>query len=158
MAKLTKAQREWRPGMPKKRRSTKAMFASTVLLLEAFVVLFGTLTVFGLRRGEFPPVLIFGVGFTLFLVYVLTCAVVSRPWGVGLGWILQLVLILTGILEPAMFLVGGLFAVAWWYGIRTGIRIDRESAQREREQAAWDAAHPAGSGPDPAPETDARNT
>ena len=37
---------------------------------------------------------------------------------------------------------GGLFAVAWWYGIRTGIRIDREAAQREREQAAWDAAHP----------------
>ena len=56
----------------------------------------------------------------------------SKPWGVALGWILQLVLILTGIVEPAMFLVGGLFAVAWWYGIRTGIRIDREAAQRER--------------------------
>ena len=25
MAKLTKAQREWRPGMPKKRRSTKVI-------------------------------------------------------------------------------------------------------------------------------------
>jgi dihydrofolate synthase/folylpolyglutamate synthase len=36
MAKLTKAQREWQPGMPKKRRSTKVLFASTVLLLEAF--------------------------------------------------------------------------------------------------------------------------
>ena len=142
MAKLTKAQREWRPGMPKKRRSTKVMFASTVLLLEAFVVLFGTLTVFGLRRDEFPPVLIFSVGIALCLVYILTCAVLSRPWGVALGWILQVVLILTGIVEPAMFLVGALFAVAWWYGIRTGIRIDREAGQREREQAEWDAAHP----------------
>lgn len=142
MAKLTKAQREWRPGMPKKRRSTKVMFASTVLLLEAFVVLFGTLTVFGLRRDDFPPVLIFSVGIGLALVYAFTCAVLTKPWGVALGWILQIVLILTGFLEPAMFLVGGLFAVAWWYGIRTGIRIDRESAQREREQAAWDAAHP----------------
>ena len=142
MAKLTKAQREWRPGMPKKRRSTKVMFASTVLVLESFVVLFGTLTVFGLRRDEFPPVLIFSVGITLSLVYALTCAVLTKPWGVALGWILQIVLILTGIVEPAMFVVGGLFAVAWWYGIRTGIRIDRESAQRDREQAAWDAAHP----------------
>lgn len=142
MAKLTKAQREWRPGMPKKRRSTKVMFASTVLVLESFVVLFGTLTVFGLRRDEFPPVLIFAVGITLSLVYALTCAVLTKPWGVALGWILQIVLILAGILEPAMFLVGGLFAVAWWYGIRTGIRIDRETAQRERDQAAWDAAHP----------------
>ncbi|WP_427131022.1 DUF4233 domain-containing protein [Pseudarthrobacter sp. S9] len=148
MARLTKAQHEWRPGMPRKRRSTKVMFASTVLLLEAFVALFGTLAVFGLRRGEFPPVLIFGVGITLSLVLVFTCAVVSKPWGVGLGWILQLVLILCGIVEPTMYVVGALFAVSWWYGIRTGIRLDREAAQRDREQAAWEAAHPAGSQPE----------
>jgi hypothetical protein len=41
-----------------------------------------------------------------------------------------------------MFLVGALFGLAWWYGIRTGIRIDREAVQREREQAEWNAAHP----------------
>jgi hypothetical protein len=141
MAKLTKAQREWRPGMPKKRRSTKVMFASTVLLLEAFVVFFATLAVFGLRRGEFPTALILGIGIALSLVMVCACAVLSKPWGVGLGWILQIVLILTGIVEPMMFLVGALFGLAWWYGIRTGIRIDSESAKREREQAEWDAAH-----------------
>ena len=71
MAKLTKAQREWRPGMPKKRRSTKVMFASTVLLLEAFVAFFATLAVFGLRRDEFPPALILGVGIGLSLVLAL---------------------------------------------------------------------------------------
>jgi hypothetical protein len=141
VAKLTKAQREWRPGMPKKRRSTKVMFASTVLLLEAFVVFFATLAVFGLRRGEFPPALILGVGIALSLVMVFACVVLSKPWGVGLGWILQIVLILTGIIEPTMFLVGALFGLAWWYGIRTGIRIDSESAQREREQAEWNATH-----------------
>lgn len=141
MARLTKAQREWRPGMPKKRRSTKVMFASTVLLLEAFVVFFATLAVFGLRRGELPPALILGTGIALSLVMIFACAVLSRPWGVGLGWILQIVLILTGVVEPMMFLVGALFGLAWWYGIRTGIRIDSESAQREREQAEWNAAH-----------------
>ena len=128
--------------MPKKRRSTKVMFASTVLLLEAFVVFFATLAVFGLRRGELPPALILSVGIGLSVVMVLACAVLSRPWGVGLGWILQIVLILTGLVEPMMFLVGGLFGLAWWYGIRTGIRIDSEAAQREREQAEWNAAHP----------------
>jgi hypothetical protein len=146
MARLTKAQREWRPGMPKKRRSTKIMFASTVLLLEAFVVFFATLAVFGLRRNEVSPVLILSVGIALSIVLVLACAVLSKPWGVGLGWILQLVLILCGFVEPMMFLVGALFALAWWYGIRTGIRIDREAAQRAREQAEWDAAHPHGPG------------
>lgn len=142
MARLTKAQREWRPGMPKKRRSTKVMFASTVLLLEAFVMFFATLAVFGLRRGEFPPALILGVGIALSILMVVACAFLTKPWGVALGWILQLVLVLTGIFEPAMFLVGALFAIAWWYGIRTGIRLDREAAQREREQAEWEAAHP----------------
>ena len=141
MAKLTKAQREWRPGMPRKRRSTKVMFASTVLLLEAFVVFFATLAVFGLKRGEFPPALILGIGIALSIVMILACAVLSRPWGVGLGWILQIVLILTGIVEPMMFLVGALFGLAWWYGIRTGIRIDSEAAKREREQAEWSASH-----------------
>ena len=153
MARLTKAQREWQPGMPKKRRSTKVMFASTVLLLEGFVAFFATLAVFGLRRGEISPVLILSVGIALTLVLVLTCAVLSKPWGVGLGWILQLVLILTGLVEPMMYLVGVLFALAWWYGIRTGIRLDSEAAQREREQAEWEASHPAGSEPEQGRET-----
>lgn len=142
MAKLTKAQRDWRPGMPKKRRSTKVLFASTVLLLEAFVMFFATLVVFGLRRDDFAPALILSVGIGLSVVMIVACAVLTKPWGIGLGWILQLVLILTGIFEPAMFLVGLLFAIAWWYGIRTGIRLDREAAQRARDQAEWDAAHP----------------
>lgn len=141
MAKMTKAQREWRPGMPKKRRSTKVMFASTVLLLEAFVAFFGTLAVFGLRRGEVDPGIILGVGIALTVVLVLGCAVLSKPWGIALGWGLQLVLILTGFAEPTMFIVGILFAICWWYGIRAGMRIDREVAQRDREQAEWSAAH-----------------
>ncbi|MCD4853463.1 DUF4233 domain-containing protein [Arthrobacter sp. AK01] len=141
MAKMTKAQREWRPGMPKKRRSTKVMFASTVLLLEAFVAFFGTLAVFGLKRGQVDPAIILGVGIALTVVLVLACAVLSKPWGIAVGWGLQLVLILTGFAEPTMFIVGILFAICWWYGIRAGMRIDREVAQRDREQAEWDAAH-----------------
>ncbi|WP_284976470.1 DUF4233 domain-containing protein [Arthrobacter sp. efr-133-TYG-104] len=147
MVKMTKAQREWRPGMPKKRRSTKVMFASTVLLLEAFVAFFGTLVVFGLKRGEVSPAIILGVGIALAVVLIAACAVLSRPWGIGVGWILQVVLILTGLAEPTMFVVGILFAICWWYGIRTGIRIDREVAQRDREQAEWTAAHNDGTDP-----------
>jgi hypothetical protein len=148
MVKLTRAQREWRPGMPKKRRSTKVMFASTVLLLEAFVAFFATLVVFGLKRGEVDPALILGTGIGLSVVLVLSCAFLGRPWGIALGWALQVVLILTGIAEPTMYVVGLLFAACWWYGIRTGIRIDRENAQRDREQAEWEAEHGGGpSGP-----------
>jgi hypothetical protein len=143
MARLTKAQREWRPGMPKKRRSVKIMFASTTLLLEAFVVFFGTLAVFGLRRDELPPALILGAGVALSLLLVLTCAVLTRRWGIAVGWILQLVIIASGFLEPAMFLVGLAFALVWLYGLRTGARLDRENAERDRAQAEWEKQHPA---------------
>ena len=43
-----------------------------------------------------------------------------------------------------MFVVGALFAVAWWYALYAGARIDRENAARARAQADWDAAHPEG--------------
>ncbi|MCU1631768.1 MAG: hypothetical protein JWM61_420 [Micrococcaceae bacterium] len=142
MARMTKAQREWRPGMPRKRRSTKILFASTVLLLEAFVVFFATLAVFGLRRDEISPGLILTSGLILSAVLILTCAVLTKPWGVGVGWFLQLVLIAGGFLEPTMFVVGLAFALIWLYGIRQGTRVDRENVERDRVQAAWEKANP----------------
>lgn len=150
MARLTRAQREWRPGMPKKRRSVKVMFASLTLVTEGFVVFFATLVVFGLRGRELGAPLVLTGGFSLVAVFVLACAVVARPWGVWIGWTLQAVLIALGFLEPMMFAVGGILALTWWYGLATGARIDRESAQREREQAEWEAAHPEEAGGAPA--------
>lgn len=142
MARRTKAQREWRPGMPKKRRSTKVMFASTVLLLEAFVVFFATLTVFGLQRDEISPAVILTSGVLLSVALILTCAVLTKTWGIGLGWLLQLAIIATGFLEPAMFVVGLAFTLTWLFGIRQGTRVDRENVERDRLQAEWEKANP----------------
>lgn len=144
MARQTKAQREWRPGMPKKRRSIKVMFASTVLLLEAFVVLFATLVVFGLRSDTIPIGVILGVGLALSAVLSVACAFLTKPYGMLLGWVLQVLILATGIVEPMMFLVGILFALTWLYGIRTGARLDRENAERDRQQAEWEQANPSG--------------
>ncbi|MEV7647536.1 DUF4233 domain-containing protein [Arthrobacter sp. NPDC089319] len=146
MAKLTKAQREWRPDTPKKRRSIKTMFASTVLLLEAFVAFFATLVVFGLYRDEVSPALILSLGIGLSIVLVLCCALLRRPAGYAIGWGLQVLLIATGIVEPVMFVVGLLFALSWWYAVRTGGRLDRENAQRDAEQADWERQHGGQSG------------
>ncbi|MCC9196323.1 DUF4233 domain-containing protein [Arthrobacter sp. zg-Y820] len=145
MAKLTKAQREWRPGMPKKRRSVRIMFASVVLTLEAFLVIFATLAVFGLQRDVLNPAIILSGGLVLSAALIATCAFLSKPAGPVIGWILQLVIIATGFLEPMMFLVGALFAGTWWYALKTGMRLDRENRQRDREQEEWEKAHPEGS-------------
>lgn len=148
MAKLTKAQREWQPNTPKKLRSTKMMFASVVLMLEAFVALFLGLALFGLKDKDATYLLAAGV---LAVLMILACGVIRKTWGVAFGWILQLALIAGGFWEPSMFVVGVLFAVAWWYALYAGARIDRENAARARAQANWDAAHPE----DEKPETSA---
>lgn len=154
MAKLTKAQREWKPNTPKKARSTKLMFASVVLLLEAFVALFLGLALFGLK-GKDPLYLI--VAAVLALLLIVACGVVRKSWGPAFGWALQLALIAGGFWEPSMFVVGILFAVAWWYALYAGAKIDRENAVRAKAQTVWDAAHPQVSTPEvPTPDADAK--
>jgi hypothetical protein len=150
MAKLTRAQREWKPNTPKKLRSTKTMFASVVLMLEAFVVLFLGLGLFGVNGKNGLYLVVTGV---MAVLFILACGVVRKSWGPAFGWILQLALIAGGFWEPSMFVVGVLFAVAWWYALFAGTRIDRESAVRARVQAAWDAEHPDGALPGNAPGT-----
>ncbi|WP_138443488.1 DUF4233 domain-containing protein [Sinomonas susongensis] len=148
MARLTRAQREWRPGMPRQRRSVRVQFASIVLLTEAFVAFFATLAVLGLHASQYGGGgLVLGAGLALVAVLILACAVVKRAWGMALGWVLQLVLIALGFIEPMMFFVGALMALAWWYAIRTGARLDRENLRRDREQAEWERTHPEEGGP-----------
>jgi len=118
------------------------MFGSVILALEAFVVLFAGLAMFGLngRMDGGLPILIASA--VLAVVLVLTCAVVSKPWGVSLGWGLQVLLVLMGILQPMMFIVGAAFLLTWGYAMVKGGAMDRENVQREAEQAAWEAEHP----------------
>lgn len=142
MARQTKAQQQWRPGQPKKVRSVKVMFASTVLSLEAFVVFFATLVAFGLQPYGLPEPVILTAGIVLSLALIACCAFLTKPFGYSAGWALQALIIATGFAVPMMFLVGGLFALSWWYGVRTGARLDRELADREQAQRRWEQEHP----------------
>ncbi|GAA3694996.1 DUF4233 domain-containing protein [Zhihengliuella alba] len=141
MARLTKAQREWRPGMPKKRRSVRIMFASTVLTLEAFVFLFATMSIAGLHGDEYGKPVVWTVGLALAAVSVLTCALLRKPLGFGIGWALQAVLVLAGFLDYYMFFIGALFAVAWWYAVTKGGELDAENRRRDAAQEEWERQH-----------------
>lgn len=140
MAKLTKSQREWRPGMKKKLRSTKVMFASTVLLCEAFLAIFVTLAAFGLKRGE--PAVVLSLGAAVAVLCILTCAILRKSFGYMVGWILQVVFFLCGFILPDMFYLSVLFALCWWYALKKGGEIDVENKRRAAAQDAWDQAHP----------------
>lgn len=142
MAKMTKAQREWRPGQKKKPRSARALFASTVLSLEALLAIFIALAVFGLKRDSIPPALVLSVGAALAVLCLLTCGLLRKPLGYQIGWGIQIVFILTGFLMPSMFILGAAFTATWWYAVTKGRTMDLETARRVKEQEAWEAANP----------------
>ena len=110
-----------------RQRSTSESLLSIVLGLEAVLMFFVTLTAFGLKA--LPPVAAFVGGGALLLLLVLTAGLLRYRWGVWLGWVLQAVLIATGILLPIMFLIGAGFAGLWVYCFIKGRDIDRQRSQ-----------------------------
>jgi MFS family permease len=140
--RFTKKQLAWRPNTLKPRRSTRVMFASVLLTLQALALVFAGLAMFGLRgrfHGGVPALVLCLI---LAVVMILACAFVKKPWGIGLGWVLQVLTLALGILEPAMYLVGVAFLAMWAYCIIKGGQMDRIDDQREREQRQWEASHP----------------
>ncbi|MGD6978616.1 MULTISPECIES: DUF4233 domain-containing protein [Citricoccus] len=141
-ARETRAQREWKPGQVKKARSIRATFTSSVLVLEALVLVLFGLALFGVHRGEPQAGWILGVSLVLAVVAILTCALVRKPVGIWIGWGLQVVLLLGVFLEYTMVIIGVGFGLAWWYAVTKGGQIDRENRRRAEAEARWRAEHP----------------
>lgn len=136
----TKSQKAWQPGQKKPRRSIRVMFTSTVLLGEAFVIAFFGLMLYGLHQDDGGLWYLLG-SLILAVVAAGTSRLVKKPVGIVIGWIIQVLLIASGFLEPFGFLVGVAFAVAWWYAVVKGKQIDQENAQRDKQQEAWEREH-----------------
>ncbi len=117
-------------------RSARLVFCTTVLALEAFVVLFASLVAFGLDLAE--PAVVWTVGGIAAVVFLLLAGLVRYRAGLVLGSVMQVALIASGLVIPMMFFVGGIFAVIWIVALRLGRRIDVERA--ERAHAGRDAA------------------
>lgn len=114
-------------------RSARRQFASTVLVLEGFVVLFAALVAFGVRAA--PPELVWGVGGSLALSLVLMSGMLRHPVGYVVGSVLQVAVLACGFVVPMMFGVGGVFVLMWVVALRLGARIDRERAERAAQEA-----------------------
>ena len=119
-------------------RSARRQFTATMLVLEAFVVLFATLVAYGLRTGPAGPV--WALGGALAFSLVLAAGVQGRPGGLVVGSVLQVPVLLGGLLlppvaAPVMVVVGVVFVGLWIASIRLGSRIDRERAERVERAA-----------------------
>jgi hypothetical protein len=117
-----------RAGRPRRPRSVTESLLSIVLLLDAVLVFFVTLTVFGLKALPAGPAFAGGAVFAVLLLA--TATVLRYRWGLWLGWALQVALLATGLLLPAMYVVAALFIVMWVYCYIRGTQIDRDKSSQ----------------------------
>ncbi len=117
------------PSSPNARRARGAAesLLSITLVLEAILVFFVALVVFGLK--VLPPALAFGGGAALLVLLLVDSLLVRWPIGLWLGWLLQATLLAIGILVPLMYFIGAIFLAMWIYCFITGRRLDRRNAQ-----------------------------
>ena len=84
---------------------------SIVLGMEAGVLLFVTIYLFGAKVLE--PGVAWGAGLASVVVVSLLAGLQRHQWAVIAGAVVQLGLIALGILAPAMFVIGAIFAAIW---------------------------------------------
>ena len=133
----------------RRQRSLTETLLSITLGLEAAMMFFATLVIFGLDRFD-PDWLAFVYGGAAIVLLALVAGVQRWSWGVWTGAVLQLGLLATGFIEPAMFLVGGLFVALWIYCFVRGRQIDTaKAAWLAQQSAASDLAEPTGLAPTP---------
>lgn len=132
-------------------RSPLRTLAATTLVLEAFVLVFAALVAMRLSGLSVTQALVCGGG--LAVACLVAAGLLRSRVGYVLGWALQLVLILTGIVVPMMFGIGVLFTVLWVAGLVVGTKVERERAYVAAVLKARGEASAAGTAP--APDADA---
>ena len=107
----------------------------TVLIMEAVVVLLAIVPTIRLQHVSGSTA--GAVGGLIAIVAIVLSGLVGRPrmgWAVYAGTVLQLGVIASGVLVPAMYILGVIFALLWFTGIWLARKVERE--QRAREAAA----------------------
>jgi hypothetical protein len=100
------------------------VLGASVLALEAIVVILAIPVVIVTGTVAVAPWLGITAGVILALALVVLARYVTRPWAIPVGWVLQGLVVLTGLLAPPMFIVGGIFALLWGLAIRLGRQAD----------------------------------
>lgn len=104
------------------------VIAASVLTFEGLIVLLAipvAITLGGVDSG----VAVAG-GVTLAVLCLVVAGSLSRSWGYRAGWAVQALVLASGFVVTAMFLVGGLFVVLWVVGLKVGRRGEELHAQR----------------------------
>jgi hypothetical protein len=112
------------PGARRRRTLTESLL-TIVLTLEAILVFFIALTVYGLHA--LSPALAFGGGAALFVILLAATRLMRYSWGVWIGWVLQVVILATGLVLPALYIAAVFFIAIWVFCFVRGRQVDSQN-------------------------------
>ena len=123
-------------GVPGK--MTRRLLA-VVIGTQGLVVFFGALVARSLAAvdGSDTSGSFMLTGSVLAVLCILDAGLLRRPWGVTMGWVLQLATVACAFVVPLMLLVGLLFGALWLTALVQGHAMDEHTRQVD---AAWRAA------------------
>ena len=101
------------------REKMQRRLCSVVLGFEGLVVFFGTL-VASRMSDHVSEGTALAVGGGVALACILATGLLRRPYGITVGWVVQGVVLATGAIVPAMFVMGLIFAALWVSALRIG--------------------------------------
>ncbi len=104
---------------------------ATVLAGQSISVFFGGLVARGIAVSTGDPAAntYLWVGSALAALCVLAAGLMRRPFGVSLGWLIEVLTFLSALIVPAMLLVAVIFTALWVTGLTQGHRIDSIQAR-----------------------------
>ena len=125
---------------PRAPRGLTQKLGSVVLAFEAIIVALAGLTIFGLKAfgpGIEPWWGIVG-GAVVAVAMLIAAGLMSSRTGIVMGWILQVVVLLSAILVPAILLVVLVFGGMWTYAMIVGARADRAASAHTAPETGSD--------------------
>lgn len=109
------------------------MLCSTTLISEFFVVGFAGLV--AMKNEDLSTGTVWTVCGIVMVLCLLLCGMLGRRGALGVGWALQIGLILSGFAVGTMFFLGAVFAALWWASIHYGRVIDAAKARNAAQSA-----------------------
>ena len=107
-------------------RSPRRGMCAAVLALEGIVVALSTPVMLTLADVELGTALAAGLG--LAAACLLLAGMLRSEAAYAVGWVLQAAAIALGVVVPAMFFLGAVFALLWGAAYYLGRRIERDRA------------------------------
>lgn len=135
MASVSAPARQGRPP-----RTLVQKLAPIVLGFEAIVVVLVGLTIFGLKAlpaGIEQWWAIVGAA-VVALACIVTAGMITKPWAIGVGWVIQAIIALSAFFEPTIVIVVLIFGGMWGYATIMGARLD---ARRPTEPTTETQTH-----------------